>query len=97
MGPRSSTLRLESRSRARAFVDDVSNMNNGQNAAGERIGGSKPFSVHIKVKAQSSTDCSFCWFVLALYPTLKGMTEKDTATFKAHLKQSHGLKGDIQQ
>ena len=72
-------------------------MNNGQNAADGRIGGSRPYSVHVKVKAQSSTDCSFCWFVLALYPTLKRMTERDSATFTAHLTKAHGLKGEIQQ
>jgi hypothetical protein len=72
-------------------------MNNGQNTSDGRVGGSKPFSVHFKVKAQSSTDCSFCWFVLALYPTLKGMTERDSATFTLHLKHAHGLKDEIQQ
>jgi len=77
--------------------DIVSNMNNGQNAANGRIGGSKPYSIHIKVRAQSSTACSFCWFVLALYPTLKGMTERDSATFTAHLRQAHGLQDEIQQ
>jgi hypothetical protein len=71
-------------------------MNNGQNAADGRIGGSKPYSVHIKVKAQSDIKCAFCWFVLALYPTLKGMTERDSATFKVHLTGSHGLKDEIQ-
>jgi hypothetical protein len=71
-------------------------MNNGQNAADGSIGGSKPFSVHIKVKAQSTTKCAFCWFVLALYPTLKGMTERDSATFTLHLKHAHGLKDEIQ-
>jgi len=71
-------------------------MTNGQNAAGDGLGGRKAYSVNIHVKAQSSTSCSFCYFVLTLYPTLKGLTDRDTATFKSHLQQAHGLMDEIQ-
>jgi hypothetical protein len=71
-------------------------MNNGQNAADERTGGRKPFSVHVKVNAQSSTGCPFCLFVLALYPALKRMAERESAMFEAHLKRTHGLRDEIQ-
>ncbi len=71
-------------------------MSDGQNAADDGKGGRKAYSVNIQVKAQSSTSCSFCWFVLNLYPTLKGMTESDSTTFKAHLHKVHGLRDEIQ-
>ena len=71
-------------------------MSMGQNAADERNGGKKTFSVNVQVKAQSSSSCSLCFFFLTLYPTLKGMTEKDNATFKVHLQKTHGLMEDIQ-
>ncbi len=90
-----SILRLESRSREGTLIVAVRNMSDGQNAADQGIGGKKAYSVNVQVKAQSSTSCSFCWFVLTLYPTLKGMTERDTTTFQAHLKQVHGLKDEI--
>jgi hypothetical protein len=68
----------------------------GQNAADDGLGGRKAYSVNVQVKAQSSTSCSFCYFVLAIYPTLKGMTDRDTATFKSHLQEAHGLRDEIQ-
>jgi len=71
-------------------------MTYGQNAAGDGLGGRKAYSVNVQVKAQSSTSCSFCYFVLTLYPTLKGMTDRDTATFKSHLQRAHGLRDEIQ-
>jgi len=75
-------------------------MSDGKNTADGSIGGSmngrKAYSVNVQVKAHSSTSCSFCWFVLALYPTLKCMTERDSTTFKAHLEKAHGLKEEIQ-
>jgi len=57
--------------------------------------GSKTYSVNVQAKAHSNTSCSFCWFVMTLYPTLAGMTERDSATFRAHLKQKHGLGEEI--
>ena len=72
-------------------------MSDGQNAANESNVGRKAYSVNIQAKAQSSTSCSFCWFVITLYPTLKGMKERDETTFKAHLQKAHGLRDDIQQ
>jgi len=72
-------------------------MSDGQNPANGGIGGSKAYSVNIQVKAPSSTSCSFCWFILMTYPTLKGMTERDGSTFKTHLQKEHGLKSEIQQ
>jgi hypothetical protein len=68
-------------------------MSEGQNPEN---GGRKAYSVNIQVKAQSSASCSFCWFVLTIYPTLAGMTERDSTTFKSHLKQAHALKDEIQ-
>jgi hypothetical protein len=73
----------------------VSDMSNGQNSADERVNGRKVYSVNVQAKAQSSTSCSFCWFVMTMYPSLNGMTERDGATFKAHLQKSHGLKDEI--
>ena len=71
-------------------------MTHAQNAEGDGLGGRKAYSVNVQAKAQSSTSCSFCYFVLTLYPTLKGMTDRDTTTFKAHLRQVHGLRDEIQ-
>ena len=58
--------------------------------------GRKAYAVNIQVKAQSSTSCAFCWFVMTTYPTLGGMPERDSSTFRAHLEKSHGLRGEIQ-
>ena len=71
-------------------------MSDAQNAADEGIGGRKAYSASIRATVPSSTSCSFCWFVLKLYPTLKGMTDRDTTTFRAHLEKVHGLKSEIQ-
>jgi hypothetical protein len=49
----------------------------------------------VEPKASSVTTCSFCWFVLSVYPALKGMTARDTGTFRDHLTTAHGLKQDI--
>ena len=56
----------------------------------------KQYSAKVQVKAHSSTSCSFCWFVLNLYPTLTKMTPRDSSTFAEHLKKEHGLKEEIQ-
>ena len=58
--------------------------------------GSEACSVKVQAWAQSSTSCSFCWFILNVYPTLQGMTTRDGSTFKAHLQKAHGLKEEIQ-
>jgi hypothetical protein len=55
----------------------------------------KVYSAKVEAKAQSSTSCAFCWFVLTIYPSLKGMTARDEATFTEHLKKAHGLKQEI--
>jgi len=70
-------------------------MTHGQSAADDGLG-RKAYSVNVQVKAPSSTSCSFCYFVLTLYPTLKGMTDRDTETFKSHLQHAHGLRDEIQ-
>jgi hypothetical protein len=57
----------------------------------------KAYSAYIQAKTTSNTSCSFCWFVLTIYPTLKGMTPRDGATFREHLKNAHGLKQEIPQ
>jgi hypothetical protein len=71
-------------------------MTTGKESADERGNGRKAYSVHVQGKAQSSTSCTFCWFVMTMYPTLKGMTERDGETFKAHLQKAHGLRDEIQ-
>ena len=91
-----SPLRLEPRSSAGWLMTDVSNMSIGQNAANRKGDGKKTFAADIQVKAQSSTSCTFCWFVMTIYPTLKGMIEKDSDTFRLHLQTAHGLKPEIQ-
>lgn len=58
--------------------------------------GERTYSAKVEFKTQSSTTCAFCWFVLNLYPNLTGMSERDHCTYKAHLEQSHGLRGEIQ-
>jgi hypothetical protein len=75
---------------------DRSNMSTGQNAADERKGGRKLFAANVQVKAQSSTSCSFCWFVMTIYPTLNGMIDRDSDTFRLHLEKAHGLRPEIQ-
>ena len=57
---------------------------------------SKAFSARIHGTIQTTNSCAFCWFVLALYPTLKRMTEKDSAMFSQHLKKAHALCEEIQ-
>lgn len=75
----------------------VRNMTNAQNPA-DRLGGAREvYSVRLRAKASSSTSCSFCWFVLSLYPTLKGMTARDSTTYTAHLVKAHGLKDEISE
>jgi hypothetical protein len=58
----------------------------------------KAYTAKAQVNAYSSgsTSCSFCWFVLITYPTLKAMTLKDEAAFQEHLKKAHGLSPEIQ-
>ncbi len=71
-------------------------MTNGANAADETKGGRKLYAVNVQAKAQSSASCSFCWFVMTLHPTLKGMPKRDEDTFRAHLVKAHRLQGEIQ-
>ena len=70
-------------------------MSDAQNAADAGIGDRKAYSASIRVKVPSSGSCSFCWFVLTIYPTLKDMTPRDGATFREHLRKAHGLKREI--
>ena len=55
----------------------------------------KAYAAKAHAKTHACTTCSFCGFVLSIYPTLKGMTTRDGATFREHLKSEHGLKQDI--
>lgn len=55
----------------------------------------KAYSAKVQAKAHPNSSCSFCWFVLAIYPTLDGMTPRDTATFSQHLRKVHGLTYEI--
>jgi hypothetical protein len=72
-------------------------MTDGQNSTSGSIGGRKAYSANVQARAHSSTSCSFCWFVLAAYPALTRMTERDEATFRTHLQKVHGLKDEITQ
>jgi hypothetical protein len=71
-------------------------MNDAPSAADRRTGSSEAYSESTRAKVPSGRSCSFCWFVLKLYPTLKGMTDRDTETFKAHLEKAHGLRKEIE-
>ncbi len=74
-------------------------MDSGKNMAGGRNNNrhrAKAYSVSVLARPQSSTNCSFCWLVLTLNPTLEGMDERDSTTFRAHLKKEHGLRDEIQ-
>jgi hypothetical protein len=53
-------------------------------------------SAKVDAEVEKSSDCTFCWFVLTLYPALTGMSEKDAYSYKDHLKNEHGLGKDIQ-
>lgn len=71
-------------------------MSTGKNPTNEVDSSRKTYSAKVQLKAQSSTGCAFCWFVLNLYPTLTSMSERDHSTYKAHLERSHGLCSEIQ-
>jgi hypothetical protein len=49
----------------------------------------------VRTHAPSSEGCSFCAFVLTLYPDLTGMTTNDGTLYKQHLKNTHGLRDMI--
>ena len=66
-------------------------MASGQIGADEGNNGRKAYTVNVHAKAQSTSSCSFCWFVVAVYPTLQGMTPRDESTYRSHLQKSHGL------
>ncbi len=72
---------------------DVTESGGGSSSGG---GCGKTYSVDIQVKAQSSTSCSFCWFVLTIYPDFAGMSSNDMLVFREHLKKKHGLTEQIQ-
>jgi hypothetical protein len=55
----------------------------------------KPSSAKVAAQMASGFDCTFCWFVLTLYPALTGMNDGDAATYKDHLKKAHGLRKEI--
>jgi len=56
----------------------------------------KAYSPKVQAKSDTSTNCSFCWFVLNVYPTLRGMAPLDDAMYREHLKGAHGLTQEIQ-
>jgi hypothetical protein len=70
-------------------------MMNGQGSPDEGARRGKAYSVNVRVKAQSSTSCSFCWFVTATCPTHQEMTESDRSMYRLHLERSHGLCSEI--
>ncbi len=70
-------------------------MSNG--LSGFEAGGRRPYKAKVQAKASASTSCSFCWFVLQVNPTLKEMSQRDTLTFREHLRRAHGLQEEIQR
>ena len=50
-----------------------------------------------QTRAGPATGCSFCWFVLGVYPEFKGMPPSDERTFVEHLTKVHGLKAEIEE
>jgi hypothetical protein len=56
----------------------------------------KSASAKVAAQVESGHDCTFCWFVLTLYPALTGMSDEDASTYKDHLKKAHGLGKEIQ-
>ena len=58
--------------------------------------GKKGYLGKVQAKAESSTACPFCSFILTIYPTLNGMAPQDDAMFYEHLKKAHGLSQGIQ-
>ena len=57
----------------------------------------KLYTAEVQARTTSNTSCAFCWFVLQINPTLKNLSPRDTTTFAAHLKKSHGLQEEIQR
>ena len=55
----------------------------------------KSASAKVAAQVASGPDCTFCWFVLTLYPALTGMSDEDASTYKDHLKKAHGLGKEI--
>jgi len=55
----------------------------------------RAYSEKAQAKSDATNSCSFCWFVLAIYPALNGMTARDTDTYREHLMKVHGLGQDI--
>ena len=53
-------------------------------------------SAKVHAELESDLGCTFCWFVLTLYPQLTGMNDDDAATYRDHLKKEHGLGREIQ-
>lgn len=66
-------------------------MATGQIGSDEGKNGTKAYTVNLQARAQSTSSCAFCWFVVAVYPTLQGMTSRDESTYRSHLQKSHGL------
>lgn len=62
---------------------------------GAENGARRMYPMKTRIEYQSKAACSFCCFVLTLYPTLKGMTPRDTTTFREHLVNAHGLRKEI--
>ena len=61
-----------------------------------KASGKKTHSAKVAAQVESGPDCTFCWFVLTLYPALTGMNDDDASTYKDHLRKAHGLAKDIQ-
>jgi hypothetical protein len=52
-------------------------------------------AVNAKVQAWSAPSCSFCMFVLDVYPTLENVGKRDGDMIRVHLQNVHGLQPEI--
>ncbi len=55
----------------------------------------KPYASGVQDQTDSGVACSFCAFVLNIYPEFERMTPRDEGTFREHLKMEHGLIEEI--
>jgi hypothetical protein len=69
----------------------------GDGKLGTKKGGEPDDPPSASIMALSGTSCSFCWFVIMVYPAMNGLGERDFTTFKAHLVKAHGLHGEIER
>ena len=70
-------------------------MSNGLSGIEEGGKDKEPSSVEVLDRSRSGSGCSFCWFVIKVYPNLGRMSSRDAVLFTEHLKKAHGLRDEI--